>query len=205
MDIIPVENALADLVDVLRLNTSYTLFLMNPKLPYPDFNYGYRYGFSKPELDRLHENATLVRQLLSRDKVRPVMQMTPELKEDVHTLLAQVQSFKGEDPAEKARTLQRQRERLERLVDEKSAAADGEEEGGAGGHGDAHAHRKKGGTIHKSIADKPRPRGHPKYEDLRELSQAWAALYKQARVDVCVSVCVSLCVSLSVYGMSHAD
>ena len=62
-------------MDVLRLNTSYTLFLMNPKLPYPDFNYGYRYGFSKPELDRLHENATLVRQLLSRDKVRPVMQM----------------------------------------------------------------------------------------------------------------------------------
>jgi len=78
---------------------------MNPKLPYPDFNYGYRYGFSKPELDRMHENATLVRELMGREKVRPLMKMTPELKEDVHTLHAQVKSFKGEDPEEKVRTL----------------------------------------------------------------------------------------------------
>lgn len=35
VDITPMENALADLVDCLRLNNSYTLFLMNPKLPYP--------------------------------------------------------------------------------------------------------------------------------------------------------------------------
>ena len=44
VDIIPMENALKDLVDCLRLNNSYTLFLMNPKLPYPDMNYGYRCG-----------------------------------------------------------------------------------------------------------------------------------------------------------------
>ena len=112
VDIAPMENALADLVDCLRLNNSYTLFLMNPKLPYPDFNYGYRYGFSKAELDHMHENASLVRDLMGRDKVRPVMQMTPELKEDVHTLYAQVKSFKGEDPEEKVRTLERQRAKV---------------------------------------------------------------------------------------------
>lgn len=124
VDIIPMENALKDLVDCLRLNTSYTLFLMNPKLPYPDFNYGYRYGFSRAELDRLHENATLVRTLMWRDKVRPMLQMSDELKEDVHTLHAQVQSFKGEDAEEKKKTLERQRTKLERLVQEKSNEID---------------------------------------------------------------------------------
>jgi septal ring factor EnvC (AmiA/AmiB activator) len=97
---------------------------MNPKLPYPDFNYGYRYGFSRAELDRLHENATLVRTLMWRDKVRPMLQMSDELKEDVHTLHAQVQSFKGEDAEEKKKTLERQRAKLERLVQEKSNEVD---------------------------------------------------------------------------------
>ena len=55
VDVTPMENALDDLCQTLRLNTSYTLFLMNPKLPYPDFNYGYRFGLSNAELDRLHE------------------------------------------------------------------------------------------------------------------------------------------------------
>lgn len=170
------ENALKDLVDCLRLNNSYTLFLMNPKLPYPDMNYGYRYGFSQAELEHLHENATLVRELMGRDKVRPLLKMTDELKEDVHTLHAQVKSFKGEDPEEKARTLQRQRAKLDRLVDEKSNEADGE------GGGDKP--QKSRVHIHAAPGEKPRPRGHPKYSDMRDLSQAWAALYKQALHDL---------------------
>jgi hypothetical protein len=175
VDIIPMENALKDLVDCLRLNSSYTLFLMNPKLPYPDMNYGYRYGFSEAELQHLHENATLVRELMGRDKVRPLLKMTDELKEDVHTLHAQVKSFKGEDPEEKVRTLQRQRAKLDRLVDEKSNEADGE-----GGE----KAKKSRVHVHAAPGEKPRPRGHPKYQDMRDLSQAWAALYKQALHDL---------------------
>jgi len=176
VDITPMENALADLVDCLRLNNTYTLFLMNPKLPYPDFNYGYRYGFSKAELDHMHENASLVRDLKGREKVRPVMKMTPELKEDVHTLHAQVKSFKGEDPEEKERTLARQRAKLNRLVDEKSNEVEGDGAGGAPGGSK--------GKIHKIPGEKPLPRGHPKYRDMRDLSQSWAALYKQALHDL---------------------
>ena len=37
----PVAELLGDLTASLRLNASgFTLFLMNPKLPHPDFNYG---------------------------------------------------------------------------------------------------------------------------------------------------------------------
>jgi hypothetical protein len=181
VDITPMENALSDLIDCLHLNNSYTLFLMNPKLPYPDFNYGYRYGFSKAELDRLHENVTLVKTLLDRDRVRPVMTMTPELKDDVHTLYSQVKSFRGEDPEEKTRTLKRQRAKLDKIVQDKSDEADEADEQYA-----TRADRGGGGagTLHKTPGEKPRGRGHPKYEDLKDLSQAWAALYKQALHDL---------------------
>ncbi len=37
----PLGDLLGDLAAALRLNrSSYTLFLLNPKLPHPDFNYG---------------------------------------------------------------------------------------------------------------------------------------------------------------------
>ena len=177
VDIIPMESALSDLVDCLRLNSSYTLFLMNPKLPYPDFNYGYRYGFSKPELDRMHENATLVRELMGREKVRPPMKMTPELKEDVHTLHAQVKSFKGEDPEEKVRTLERQRAKLNKMVDDKSKQNEGEDSENL-------LKKQHKATLRVEPGEKPRARGHPKYKDMRDLSQSWAALYKQALHDL---------------------
>jgi hypothetical protein len=123
----------------------------------------------------MHENATLVRELMGRDKVRPLLKMTEELKDDVHTLHAQVKSFKGEDAEEKVRTLQRQRAKLDRLIDEKSQEPDGE---------GADKQRKKRGHIHAAPGEKPRPRGHPQYKDMRDLSQSWAALYKQALHDL---------------------
>ena len=86
VDVTPMENALDDLCQTLRLNTSYTLFLMNPKLPYPDFNYGYRFGLSNAELDRLHENVTLVEELHRRPPVRPHFVMSDDLVQDAHVL-----------------------------------------------------------------------------------------------------------------------
>jgi len=167
VDILPVENALEDLVDTLQLNSSYTLFLMNPKLPFPDFNYGYRHGFSEAELRRLHNNDTLVSELLRREKSRPLLKMSSEMKEDVHLLRAQVAEFRGEESAEKMAELQRQKARLDQIIRDKSAEqlpADYQ-----GVHG---------------AAQKPGPRGRPKYTDMRDLSQAWAAIYKQAIHDL---------------------
>jgi len=168
VDILPVENALDDLVTTLQLNGSYTLFLMNPKLPFPDFNYGYRHGMSDPELKRLHNNDTLVEMLLAREKGRPMLKMSDEMKEDVHLLRAQVAAFKGEDEEAKMRDLQRQKDRLDQLIRDKSAEAVG---GGKEG-------------IRGTAGEKPRPRGRPKYTDMRDLSQAWAAIYRQAMHDL---------------------
>jgi len=44
--------------------------------------------------------------------------------------------------------------------------------------------KQKKASLHKGPGEKPLPRGHPKYTDLRDLSQSWAALYKQALHDL---------------------
>jgi len=171
VDVTPMENALDDLCQTLRLNTSYTLFLMNPKLPYPDFNYGYRFGLSNAELDRLHENVTLVEQLHRRPPVRPHFVMSDDLVQDAHVLAGQVRSFRGAGEDEKRRKMAEQREKLKKLVREKSA------EPGAPQHHGVHENAAQRG-------EKPGPRGRPKYMDMRDLSQSWAALYKQGLHDL---------------------
>ncbi|EKX49685.1 hypothetical protein GUITHDRAFT_162074 [Guillardia theta CCMP2712] len=171
VDIVPVENALTDLVDTLRLNGSYTLFLMNPKLPYPDFNYGYRYGFSQAELDRMHENATLLEQLMGRDKVRPILRMSDQLKEDVHSLHAHIRTIPGHGSTSEEELEEKRRE-LNKKVEDKSR--------------ENVKTRNHEGEIHPETrgAEKLHSRGRPKFKDMRDLSQAWAAIYKQALHDL---------------------
>jgi len=174
VDPAPLQDLLGDLVGALRLNrTAFTLFLLNPKLPHPDFNYGYRHGFSSDELLRLHLNATLLDILLDREPIRPPLRLTQQQIDDVHALhedLERRAGRLGEAEAAAAAAMKDPRAKLgEQVEDLARQAGDG-----AGRHGGV-VHPPKGARGGTAT-----PRGRPKYSDMRNLSKVWAAMYKQA-------------------------
>lgn len=100
-----------------------SLFSFTAQLPYPDFSYGYRYGFSRPELEKLRDNADLLDKINERSATRPHFSMPEKLKEGVHGLFQTVihNAEATEEERERLKKAERDREMLRKVVDGKSS------------------------------------------------------------------------------------